>query len=61
MAKSDGFFVKFEIEPIVKVDCVNIKCFHNMHRVAGFYCNLKFININEEGRCKSFRIEKVET
>lgn len=48
-----------EIEPIVKLTCLDFKCKNNM-RTSGFCCcNLKHVYIDSDGKCK--HREKIKT
>jgi len=62
MAKAD-FSIKFEIEPVVKLYCEAIDCEHNLckHPSSGWIaCNLKVLEIGQDGRCASYAIAKSE-
>lgn len=50
MASMSDIFVKFEIEPIAKLDCMRVECTHN--RITN--CNLKAITLDRDGRCMEF-------
>ncbi len=50
MASMTDIFVKFEIEPIVKLDCMRVECVHN--RLTD--CNLKSVTLNGDGKCTNF-------
>ena len=43
--------ITVELDPIVKLECLNIVCAHNTHYISGLYCNMKNIRINEDGKC----------
>jgi len=43
--------ITVELDPIVKLQCLNIACKHNTHYVSGLYCNLKNVMIDEDGQC----------
>ena len=51
MAKS-SISVKIEIEPVVKLDCMNKDCKHNLIDRGYSGCNLKYISISKDGKCK---------
>lgn len=54
MMASSNINIKFEIEPIVKLQCTNINCKFNMSDTFGeFYCNLKHVSLDEIGSCES--------
>ena len=56
MASMSSFSVNFEIEPVVKVMCLNESCAHNLvARHGRAYCNLKHVVIDESGKCQSRR------
>lgn len=50
MAKSD-LKITFEIEPIVKLTCLNTSCVN----FFGGYCNLKHLVIAEDHTCMQFK------
>ena len=44
------------IDPIVKVQCYNTGCMHNLSIYTNeFCCNLKHITLSPEGECAQFR------
>jgi len=50
--------INFEIEPIVKLRCLNGKC---KNRITGeYHCNLKHIDIDDDGRCKNLELWEVQ-
>jgi hypothetical protein len=56
MAKSD-LRITFEIEPIIKLSCVETLCRFNLAKQNGFLaCNLKHINIGFGGTCQNKEI-----
>ena len=56
MARMDTEFnIKFEIEPIVKLGCVNYKCINHLNSRGFACCNLKYITIGQDGKCNDFR------
>lgn len=62
MAKAD-WNITFEIEPICKVTCIAQNCKFNLihHKPESYYCSLKYIDVDELGRCGMFDpIGKVE-
>jgi hypothetical protein len=53
MAKATGT-IKFEIEPWVKLTCLNFGCVHNLSSNViepEAACNLKQISIDRDGKC----------
>ncbi|RLC97829.1 MAG: hypothetical protein DRI46_12325 [Chloroflexi bacterium] len=43
-----------EIEPLVKLECLNVGCIHNLAKISeGYYCNLKRLYLNADGACES--------
>lgn len=56
MAKPD-MIIKLEIEPIVKLECKNLSCENNLTLSEDRYCNLKHVQIDECGYCKSYRLK----
>lgn len=53
---ADTFNIKLEIEPIVKLSCINMDCRFNLKT----HCNLKHLTIVSDGKCKDFNIVKKE-
>ena len=47
---NDTFKIKFEIEPIVKLACINMGCRFNIKT----HCNLKHLTIVSGGKCKDY-------
>ncbi len=47
---NDTFNIKFEIEPIVKLHCINSDCRFNIKTC----CNLKHLTIVSDGKCKDY-------
>ena len=43
--------IEFEIEPIVKIRCLNDACDHNLQYAGYACCNLKRIVLDEHGIC----------
>lgn len=41
--------VKFDIESIIKVECLCVSCKNHLQIVT--YCNLKHIRLNSKGEC----------
>ena len=59
MARMSDIKVTFEIEPVVKLVCLNKKCRYNMTRrefggAFGFFCNLKNLEVDQDGKCAMF-------
>ena len=49
------FSVTFELEPICKVVCMAMGCRNNLaHTDVGYFCKLKYIDIDQDGRCAMF-------
>jgi hypothetical protein len=46
--------IRFEIEPIVNLKCVNDACAHNLAWAGVAACNLKHVLIGENGYCMEF-------
>lgn len=49
--------VKIDIEPIVKLECINSACTHNFinfRSVQELGCNLKHLSLDENGKCVEF-------
>lgn len=49
--------ITFEVEPIVKLKCANVRCKYNLQDNTAHddmpYCNLKRISLDEIGSCES--------
>jgi len=45
--------IVFEYEPLCKVICTCFDCKHNLTWQEMASCNLKWVQIDEEGRCAS--------
>ena len=52
--------IRFEIEPIVNLKCVNGACAHNLAWAGLAACNLKHVLIGEKGCCAEFVAEHTE-
>jgi len=55
--------VKFDIESTCKICCRNTDCVHNMindRRCEDILCNLKHVELDENGRCMCFA-ERIKT
>ena len=49
--------VKFDIESTCKIICRNVECVHNLihhNRCEDALCNLKHVDIDENGTCMCF-------
>ena len=48
--------ITVELDPIVKVYCMNTKCKYNLTNsaVQSWHCVLKYMEIGENGECKQF-------
>lgn len=46
--------IRFEIEPIVNLKCVNAACAHNLAWAGAAACNLKHVRIGTDGCCMEF-------
>lgn len=53
---ADTFNIKLEIEPIVKLGCINYKCVNHLNREGFACCNLKHVTIVSDGKCKNYTI-----
>lgn len=43
-----------EIEPLVKLQCTNVECIHNLAKISeGYFCNLKNVYLDSTGNCES--------
>ena len=48
---------------LVKLCCSNRECIHNLNHLPshlGPHCNLKYIDIDEKGKCRDMRLEGAE-
>ncbi len=50
--------ITIDIEPIAKVTCLNKKCRFNLRDNGWICCNLKLIEIDEDGKCRNFEQRK---
>ena len=53
----NNFTITFDIEPLVKLYCLNLDCRFNLvnNRAAECaHCTLKFIGIEADGKCEMF-------
>ena len=58
MASGD-FKITFEVEPIVKLTCLNTSCKYNLGERHGYICcDLKYVEINEAGKCSMMEVRK---
>ena len=48
---ANNMSIEFEIEPILKVRCLNADCDYNLEYAGYACCNLKRIVIDESGMC----------
>ena len=49
--------ITIELDPIVKMDCKNRNCKNNLANgffKVGLYCNLKHIQLDENGKCEMY-------
>lgn len=52
MAGISEIGIKVEIEPVVKLICMNVECYHNLSKSRGvFCCNLKHLKLDGGGEC----------
>ena len=53
---SNNFSITLELEPIVKLYCLNLDCrFHMTNtRIDSALCVLKYLEIDNEGKCGMF-------
>jgi hypothetical protein len=66
MASISNASITFDTEPIVKLQCTADSCRFNLlrhpvSRYAGAYCELKHIEIDENGKCRFFEVRKEAT
>lgn len=57
MAKLSDIKVYFEIEPIIKLTCLQTDCIHHLFKQGFRDCNLKYIRINpvkDGAQCEQF-------
>ena len=47
-----------DIEPIVKLVCMNFTCRYNLDRIGRAECNLKNIVISSDGLCANYESKK---
>jgi hypothetical protein len=52
MAKFGDIKITVDFDPIVKLKCINSDCIHHLFELGYARCNLKYININDEGECE---------
>jgi len=57
MAQGD-FHIKFDIDPVVLLKCLNEDCKFNMMRHGSASCNLKNIVVDEKGICVNKELSK---
>ena len=53
--------ITVETEPIVKMYCKNFKCKYNLANKffrIGAYCNLKHLQLDEDGKCEFFEVRE---
>lgn len=56
MAKVGEMTVEVKIESrICEVDCTAMMCANNRVNLDGLMCNLKRVEVDEDGRCRQFR------
>lgn len=55
---SNNISVTVDLEPIVKIVCFATTCKNNLLPAGFLACNLKHIEIAEQGRCKQFELSK---
>jgi hypothetical protein len=61
MAKLEIDPIKFEIEPLVKLVCMEFRCVHNLANWVGdpqAACNLKKLIIERHGKCGSMKLKE---
>jgi hypothetical protein len=60
MTRMKDFKITFEIEPFVKLQCLNTECKFNLINFGDDYmaCVLKMVVIDENGHCKLFEPKK---
>jgi len=54
MASLGSVKVGLEIENIVKLTCYRTDCQHNLLTAYGMSCNLKQVELDNEGHCMAF-------
>jgi hypothetical protein len=55
MARMSDISITFQVEPIIKLDCLNSQCrFNLLNEHIGSFCNLKRIVLDEKGGCIQF-------
>lgn len=55
MAVIDDLKIEVNIEPVVKLNCMNAECLYNMiYSLKRTTCNLKRVVIGEDWRCREF-------
>ena len=57
MAMNPVIVVEQHFEPVVKLTCLNFKCKFNLFNQANdsmAHCNLKVIEIGEDGKCRNY-------
>jgi hypothetical protein len=58
MAAMGNIEIIFDIEPVCKVVCVAVTCRHNLMQLNhSVHCNLKHIDLDDTGRCNSFKAQ----
>lgn len=58
MARMTDIKIIFDLEPIVKLECIAIGCKHNSHVNTGCYCNLKHVTIDQKRQCEQFDLRE---
>jgi hypothetical protein len=61
MAAIQDVTIRIEIEPVVKLTCLNFDCRHNLAEdpLCLPYCNLKCLQLDETGKCSAFERAEV--
>lgn len=52
--------LELDIEPIVKLECLNRSCINILLKKGYFKCNLKYVQIGDTGKCESFLSKSTE-
>lgn len=54
MSKGIEIGMSFNFEKYTTIQCLNSNCKYNRRILGDLHCNHKFIEIDEEGKCKQF-------
>jgi len=61
MARMTDIKLTLDIEPVVKLSCANTDCRFSLLREGWLCCGLKYIGIDENGRCMQYEPREAES